>query len=419
MSEGFMPGLLVYRLHESQRTDSRRFEMVDGQHRFTTIQKFIKSEPVSAGGKAFLINWVYEDPTTKLKTYVFFSRTADTEKWVEENRHLQASYMTEEEQEAFKSYTVDVKEIRDRLSLDQRRNMFNRLQCGVQVRNSDKLKNEEVPLVRFFSDELKLEKPFKAALEFCWKDPKQYWLHWAVRLFLMLNPKESVEKAFATEDGEIGKMIRNKSDELSVSAEQKAVFQKAIERFFSFLSTLPFTTDKKTRQVALSPCQFYALFLHLSTAEEGREAVLRGHIAEWATPKKATRGEKVYWDKELGKVAKTERFSAALKELEPISAPARAPEVRKSIPKKLREMLWTHYFGESTEGACFCCGGKLQKAENFHACHLIAHKHGGDDRLSNLRPGCRDCNLSMGTQDMREYKKQFYPEIETPLSADY
>jgi hypothetical protein len=422
MSGGFMPALLVYRLQEDQRTDSRRFEMVDGQHRFTAIQKYIKSEMVSAGGKPFLITWDYEE-LDKTYTYVFFQRTAETEKWIEDHRGQKFAYMTEEEREAFKSFTVDVKEIKDRLTLDQRRGMFYRLQCGVQVRNSDKLKNVvEVPLIRFFSDDLKLEKPMKEALEFCWKDPKQYWLHWAVRLFLLLNPdSKGEEAAFATTDADIGKMIRNKSDSLdfkegAAGEEQKKVFKETIDRFFSFLQTLPFTADKKVRQVALSPCQFYALFLHLSAAEEGRESVLVGHSAEWALSKKAPRGEKVHWDKELGVEEKKLRFTSALTELESISAPARAPESRKSIPKKLREMLWASYFSESETGSCFCCGSSIHKSENYHACHLIAHKRGGSDCLPNLRPGCRDCNLSMGTQDMREYKKQFYPEVKTPLS---
>ena len=421
MSGGFMPALLVYRLQEEQRTDICRFEMVDGQHRFTALQKYIKSEMVSAGGKPFLITWNYEE-ADKTLTHIFFKRTAETEKWIEDHRSQKFAYMTEEEQEAFKSFTVDVKEIKDRLSLDQRRGMFYRLQCGVQVRNSDKLKNVvEVPLIRFFSDELKLVKPMKEALEFCWKDPKQYWLHWAVRLFLTLNPEESVEKSFATTDADIGKMIRNKSESLyfkegAAGDEQKKIFKETVDRFFSFLATLPFSTDKKVRQVALSPCQFYALFLHLSMAEEGRESVLCGHSAEWALPKKAARSEKVHWDKELGVEEKIKRFESAMGELEGISAPARSPEVRKSIPKKLREMLWSQYFGETEKGSCFCCGGELHKTENYHACHLIAHKRGGSDCLPNLRPGCRDCNLSMGTQDMREYKKQFYPEIETRLS---
>jgi len=39
----------------------------------------------------------------------------------------------------------------------------------------------------------------------------------------------------------------------------------------------------------------------------------------------------------------------------------------------------------------------------FHVGHIISDKDGGVPEITNLRPICAPCNLSMGSRNMLEY----------------
>jgi 5-methylcytosine-specific restriction endonuclease McrA len=73
--------------------------------------------------------------------------------------------------------------------------------------------------------------------------------------------------------------------------------------------------------------------------------------------------------------------------------------VRKAVPKQIRNMVWEKYNGRSMDGHCFCCRGVI-KLENWHVGHYISFKNGGTDEITNLRPLCVACNLSMSDTDM-------------------
>jgi 5-methylcytosine-specific restriction endonuclease McrA len=47
---------------------------------------------------------------------------------------------------------------------------------------------------------------------------------------------------------------------------------------------------------------------------------------------------------------------------------------------------------------------------NFDAGHIIAKSNGGTDEISNLRPICSDCNGSMGTMNLEDFKKTYFPK---------
>lgn len=73
--------------------------------------------------------------------------------------------------------------------------------------------------------------------------------------------------------------------------------------------------------------------------------------------------------------------------------------IRKAIPKQVRNLVWEKYNGRSMDGHCFCCQGVI-KLENWHVGHYISAKNGGSDEITNLRPLCVACNLSMSDTDM-------------------
>jgi len=83
---------------------------------------------------------------------------------------------------------------------------------------------------------------------------------------------------------------------------------------------------------------------------------------------------------------------------------------RKTIPQKIRQDLWKQYYGENYNSLCLICKQHISTT-NFEVGHIISVANGGPDFINNLRPICRDCNRSMGTENMDEYKKKYYPSI--------
>ena len=56
---------------------------------------------------------------------------------------------------------------------------------------------------------------------------------------------------------------------------------------------------------------------------------------------------------------------------------------------------------------CYCCQQELDRSK-FIAGHVVAIANGGTDKLDNLEIVCADCNNSMGTKNMYEYKEKYY-----------
>lgn len=81
---------------------------------------------------------------------------------------------------------------------------------------------------------------------------------------------------------------------------------------------------------------------------------------------------------------------------------------KKQIAEALKTSVWNKYIGVgSGEALCYCCGTTRITQREFDTGHVVAEINGGATRLDNLRPICRKCNLSMGAQNMEEFKKQF------------
>ena len=80
------------------------------------------------------------------------------------------------------------------------------------------------------------------------------------------------------------------------------------------------------------------------------------------------------------------------------------PPRRKGLTSAVRMNVWNITFGETSgEGVCYCCIRNVTQ-QTFEAGHVISVAHGGSDNVSNLRVICRKCNLSMGVQNMDEFK---------------
>ena len=81
---------------------------------------------------------------------------------------------------------------------------------------------------------------------------------------------------------------------------------------------------------------------------------------------------------------------------------------RKSIPKPIRIQVWNEYIGEENGiGHCNVCSDEI-KITNFDCGHIISAKDGGENIVKNLAPICRTCNLSMGTDNLNEFKEKYF-----------
>jgi 5-methylcytosine-specific restriction endonuclease McrA len=70
-----------------------------------------------------------------------------------------------------------------------------------------------------------------------------------------------------------------------------------------------------------------------------------------------------------------------------------------TIPKALREQVWLTYAGRRYESKCMVRWCKnIMTVFDFHVGHDIPEIRGGATDISNLRPICARCNLSMGSQ---------------------
>jgi hypothetical protein len=84
------------------------------------------------------------------------------------------------------------------------------------------------------------------------------------------------------------------------------------------------------------------------------------------------------------------------------------PNKRKSIPKKIKQLVWNKYIGERHGiGLCFCCKSTEISQMSFHCGHIVSDYHGGSVTIENLAPICALCNLSMGKTNMYEFMETY------------
>lgn len=71
---------------------------------------------------------------------------------------------------------------------------------------------------------------------------------------------------------------------------------------------------------------------------------------------------------------------------------------KQNIPRALREQVWVHYIGHKFNHKCYVkwCNNKMSVFD-FHVGHNIPESKGGSLKISNLRPICSRCNLSMSS----------------------
>jgi len=72
---------------------------------------------------------------------------------------------------------------------------------------------------------------------------------------------------------------------------------------------------------------------------------------------------------------------------------------RVCLPKRIREVVWNTYNGETYSSKCYVpwCSNMIN-VFNYQVGHDIPESKGGTYDIGNLRPICSNCNLSMGNK---------------------
>ena len=84
-------------------------------------------------------------------------------------------------------------------------------------------------------------------------------------------------------------------------------------------------------------------------------------------------------------------------------------KTRKTIPKAVKDKVWDICIGkEKGVSKCYCCSSDID-SKKFDCGHIVSVANGGSDTIDNLKPICATCNKSMGTENLEEFKKKYFP----------
>lgn len=83
--------------------------------------------------------------------------------------------------------------------------------------------------------------------------------------------------------------------------------------------------------------------------------------------------------------------------------------VKRKLPSVVRNHVWLNVIGEQFNGKCVVCKESIHfLRDSWHCSHIVAKSLGGSDKIDNLTVCCPQCNLSMGTQNLNEFKESYF-----------
>jgi 5-methylcytosine-specific restriction endonuclease McrA len=68
---------------------------------------------------------------------------------------------------------------------------------------------------------------------------------------------------------------------------------------------------------------------------------------------------------------------------------------------------------------CLCCKHQSIRQIEFHCAHIISEKNGGTTTINNLIPICVQCNLSMRTQNLNDFKNKYFSRNKKQIQSSY
>jgi hypothetical protein len=420
MNNGVVPCLYMYELHPEDKVDQEQgkydYEVVDGQHRLYALKAFVDSTYRSLPhiNKEFVVHLAHEttdENGNKKVVRIFYKKTPEVEEYYWKTFKVGSpEYLTEGEKKRFDKFTIDIKLLKSKVSMDYRRGVFMDLQKGVPVRNSDYLKNQtDCKLMSEFAEHDHAQM-MSVLLEHCTKKASNFWTQWDARLFLLWvrakDASSTIEPStvFLQSDSMIADMIKRKLHKLeNFTNEQFAEYHLMFETFIELL---------KGGGFVLNPTQLFATFYHLCSGRHDLE-IIKTHMPAFAKDG-LIKHKKSMWEGGIAKlVPRQEYFNECLSQLKSMVDIA-VTEYIEIIPprKKTTKKVRTEVFDKRREeGTCAICEETEinEGKDGFEAGHIDAHKKRGANTTSNLLPMCKGCNLRMGTLNAYEYKKIMFP----------
>jgi hypothetical protein len=413
MDNGLVPGLLFYKLHAADKVGrpTMTTEVVDGQHRLFTVFSFISSEYVELPRKRkFIVYWPYKNEEGKVVP-VFYKETDATRDWFARNTEFEPRYFTEEEMVYFNEFCFDIREIDFQLTIEQRRQIFMSLQNGVQVKNSDWLKNKtDCGLINFMSEhgyEQKMKDMETGVLAFSHKKPDNYWIQWVCRFyFLFLAVKQLKSDKLALDEfdnGSAAVFVLGDTDykhkctphDKSLNDPASIVeFNEVFEAFHEFLNS------DVCRNIEFNPTQLFALFQYIAMNMESLHLIETVHMRVFYNEGKELSYRRM-WEKVTPNSARAAYYKDCLSRLSTIIETVESNVFEAKISRKLKRDVWIHCFKDAESAVC-PCGTVITEEEN-HCGHIVARAKGGRTAVENLRPVCASCNLRMKTRNLNEY----------------
>lgn len=413
MDNGLVPGLIFYKLHAADKVGrpTMSVEVVDGQHRLFTVFNFMACEYVQLPRKKkFIIYWPYKLPNGKIVP-VFYKETSATCEWFSKNTEFAPRYFTEEEQAYFNEFCFDIREIDFQLDMDQRRQIFMSLQNGVQVKNSDWLKNKtDCGLINFMSEhgyEQKMKNPDTGILVFSHKKTDQYYIQWVCRfyfLFLAVKNLKRGELALDTFDSLTAKQFvmgdtdykhlctptdRSLNDIASI-----VEFNETFEAFHDLINS------DVCRGIEFNPTQLFALFQYVCSNLDSIQDIDYVHMKAFFNNGKEL-PYRTMWEKNTPDTIRASYYKECVRQLYRIIETVTTDVFTAKISTKLKHEVWVHWFGDDVEAKC-PCGTSITEDDN-HCGHIEARSRGGKTSVRNLRPICASCNMRMKAQNLNDY----------------
>ena len=401
MDNGLVPGLIFYKLHAADKVGrpTMTTEVVDGQHRLFTVFNFISSEYVELPRKRkFIVYWPYKNEEGKVVP-VFYKETDATRDWFAKNTEFEPRYFTEEEMVYFNEFCFDIREIDFQLTIEQRRQIFMSLQNGVQVKNSDWLKNKtDCGLINFMSEhgyEQKMKDMETGVLAFSHKKPDNYWIQWVCRFyFLFLAVKQLKSDKLALDEFDNGSaavfVLGDTDYKHKCTPHDKSLNDPAsIVEFHDVF-----------RNIEFNPTQLFALFQYIAMNIESLHLIETVHMRVFYNEGKELSYRRM-WEKVTPNTARAVYYKDCLSRLSTIIETVESNVFEAKISKKLKREVWVNWFKEAESAVC-PCGTAITEEEN-HCGHIVARAKGGRTAVENLRPVCASCNLRMKTRKLNEY----------------
>jgi len=407
-----MPILLYrYSVNDDRKIAYHKWEAVDGGHRITTIDCFMKGIYIQCEKKRKIMPYIFHEPT---KSYIFYKQTTHTEEWSNfpENRTKSIHYMTPEERDRFNNFEIGINKITSTLSLDARRQIFIKIQRICIVTNNDLYKNyTHLPAIKNIMDN-NLDELFAIICQNLDKDITQYSTQWLTRFWLISSGFKSPRECICIKDSNITEILETTITPLvNCTIEQQENFVKEFERFFQFFENMK-------EYIKFSPIALYAIFERLRNAKDDTyDNILKTHISKLSTSE--TKIQRKMWEPTYSGNELAEYFDiflAKLYDIKEVAEPERVKEPRKAIPLKLRNAVWKLYFGDEENGRCFCCATEIYKkaseaTKSWNCGHVVSDHDGGELTEENMRPVCFTCNQKMKTENMMIFKDMYYPNL--------